>query len=139
MGSWLIGSFGLWYHFFQDIQDLFVIHTQVRSVNGIIRVIGSVCLGPKVIPLSGAHCTRKFENPCLKMFYFIWCCLNTEGYFLITNKRIKIENFFFHSFVQKERCCRNVSTCHFWKKFVLVINNVLCCCKNSKKCQFHFF
>ncbi len=28
------------------------------SVNGIIRLIGSVCLGPKVIPLSGAHCKR---------------------------------------------------------------------------------
>jgi hypothetical protein len=26
------------------------------SVNGIIRLIESVCLGPKVIPLSGAHC-----------------------------------------------------------------------------------
>jgi len=28
------------------------------SVNGIIRLMGSVCLGPKVIPLSGAHCTK---------------------------------------------------------------------------------
>jgi hypothetical protein len=28
----------------------------VRSVNGIIRLMGSVCIGPKVIPLSGAHC-----------------------------------------------------------------------------------
>ena len=27
------------------------------SVNGIIRLMESVCLGPKVIPLSGAHCT----------------------------------------------------------------------------------
>ncbi len=26
------------------------------SVNGIIRLIESVGLGPKVIPLSGAHC-----------------------------------------------------------------------------------
>ncbi len=25
-------------------------------VNGIIQLMGSVCLGPKVIPLSGAHC-----------------------------------------------------------------------------------
>ncbi len=29
------------------------------SVNGIIRLIESVCLGPKVIPLSGAHCITK--------------------------------------------------------------------------------
>jgi hypothetical protein len=28
------------------------------SVNGIIRLMGSVCLGPKVIPLSGTHCTK---------------------------------------------------------------------------------
>ncbi len=27
------------------------------SVNGIIRLMGSVCLGPKVIQLSGAYCS----------------------------------------------------------------------------------
>ncbi len=34
------------------------------SVNGIIRLMGSVCLGPKVIPLSGAHCSI-----CLTFLY----------------------------------------------------------------------
>ncbi len=44
--------------FFQNIQGLFGIHTKVCSVNGIIRLMGSLYLGPKVIPLSGAHCSK---------------------------------------------------------------------------------
>jgi hypothetical protein len=36
------------------------------SVNGIIRLIESVCLGPKVIPLSGAHCISIKVYPIYK-------------------------------------------------------------------------
>jgi hypothetical protein len=32
------------------------------SVNGIIQLMGSVCIGPKVIPLSGAHCMLKIAS-----------------------------------------------------------------------------
>ncbi len=32
------------------------------SVNGIIWLMESVCLRPKVIPLSGAHCTVKMYH-----------------------------------------------------------------------------
>ncbi len=32
------------------------------SVNGISRLMGSVCLGPKVIQLSGAHCINNLSN-----------------------------------------------------------------------------
>jgi hypothetical protein len=32
------------------------------SVNGIIRLMESVFLGPKVIPLSGAHCIDEFDS-----------------------------------------------------------------------------
>jgi hypothetical protein len=32
------------------------------SVIGINRLMGSVCLGPKVIPLSGAHCIMKTKK-----------------------------------------------------------------------------
>jgi len=57
MGSRLIGSFRLWVQFFLGIQGLFVLsNAMCVSVNGIIRLIESVCLGPKVIPLSGARC-----------------------------------------------------------------------------------
>ncbi len=53
-GSRLIGSI------FKGIQGLvglsIVSHPKCVSVNGIIRFMGSVCLSPKVIPLSGAHC-----------------------------------------------------------------------------------
>jgi hypothetical protein len=42
---------------FLGIQGLFVLgKAMCVLVNGIIRLIESVCLGPKVIPLSGAHC-----------------------------------------------------------------------------------
>ena len=41
-------------------------------VNGIIRLIESVCLGPKVIPLSGAHCIKIdniFLHKAIKFFF----------------------------------------------------------------------
>jgi hypothetical protein len=42
---------------FLRIQGLFFLSKAMCVlVNGIIRLIESVCLGPKVIPLSGAHC-----------------------------------------------------------------------------------
>ncbi len=47
------------------------------SVNGISRLIGSVCLGPKVIQLSGAHCivlhimTQSTSNLVWLTLYFI--------------------------------------------------------------------
>jgi hypothetical protein len=45
------------------------------SINGIIRLIESVCLGPKVIPLSGVHCSisnlvNSGENTLNLTFYF---------------------------------------------------------------------
>jgi hypothetical protein len=53
MGSWLIGSI------FQGTQGLFglsrVSQAKNVSVNGIIPLVELVCLGPKVILLSGAH------------------------------------------------------------------------------------
>jgi hypothetical protein len=68
MGSRLIGSFGYWDHFSKDLHVLFGINTKkCVSVNGIIRLMGSVCLGPKVIPLSGAHCSMK--NSALGVVY----------------------------------------------------------------------
>jgi hypothetical protein len=43
------------------IQGLSTVSRAKRvSVNGIIRLMESVCLGPKVIPLSGAHCKINF-------------------------------------------------------------------------------
>jgi hypothetical protein len=47
MGSQLMG-----------IQGVFRL-SKATSVNGIIRLMESVCLVPKVIPLSGAHCNKK--------------------------------------------------------------------------------
>ena len=45
---------------FKGIQGLFCLSTVSQpkcvSVDGIIRLMESVCLGPKVIPLSGLHC-----------------------------------------------------------------------------------
>ncbi len=42
---------------FLGIQGLSTVsHAKRVSVYGIIRLMESVCLGPKVIPLSGAHC-----------------------------------------------------------------------------------
>ncbi len=70
MGSRLIGSFGYSVQFFLGIEGLFVLSKAMCvSVNGIIRLIESVCLGPKVIPLSGAHCITKsiviYSGRCL--------------------------------------------------------------------------
>ncbi len=60
MGSLLMGSFGYWDQFFYGIQGLFGISTVSQQkcvlVNGVIRLLESVCLGPKVIPLSCPHC-----------------------------------------------------------------------------------
>ncbi len=45
------------------------------SVNGIIRLVESVCLGPKVIPLSGAHCNSFCLMSQVKGFptFFLHC------------------------------------------------------------------
>ena len=57
MGSRIMGSSGYWDQIFLGIQGLSTVSRAKRvSVNGIIRLKESVCLGPKVIPLSGAHC-----------------------------------------------------------------------------------
>ncbi len=57
MGSRIMGSSGSWDQLFLGFQCLSTVsHAKRVSVNGIIRLIESVCLGPKVIPLSGAHC-----------------------------------------------------------------------------------
>jgi hypothetical protein len=54
-----MGSFGQWDQFFYGILGLFglskVCQAKCVSVNGIIRLMESVCLDPKVIPLSGTH------------------------------------------------------------------------------------
>ncbi len=59
MGSWFMGSFGYWNQFFWDIRGLFGLSTVSQqkcvSVNGGFRLMESVWLGPKAIPLSGAH------------------------------------------------------------------------------------
>jgi hypothetical protein len=58
MGSRIMGSSGYWDQIFLGIQGLSTVsHTNRVLVNGIIRLMESVCLGPKVIPLSGAHCS----------------------------------------------------------------------------------
>ena len=60
MGSRIMGSSGKWGQLFLGIQGLSTVsHTKRVLVNGIIRLMESVCLGPKVIPLSGAHCITK--------------------------------------------------------------------------------
>ena len=50
---------------FLGIQGLFgPSKAMCASVNGIIRLMESVYLGPKVIPLSGAHCNNKDLTTC---------------------------------------------------------------------------
>ena len=53
------------------------------SVNGIIRLLGSVYLGPKVIPLSGTHCTSKPFRLLLKSYYHQISFVQVKG---LTNK-----------------------------------------------------
>jgi hypothetical protein len=67
MGSWFMGSFRKKDNFFLGIKGLFglntVIQVKFRLINGFIWLMESVCLGPKVIPLTGAYCIYNF------MFY----------------------------------------------------------------------
>jgi hypothetical protein len=77
MGSRLMGSFSKWVQFFLGIQGLFCLDTVGHPicvlVNGIIQLMGSVCLGPKVIPLSSAHCNYKL--------FLMGCCSILNEFF----------------------------------------------------------
>ncbi len=63
MRSGLLGSLGLWDQLFWRIKGQFGLCTVSQatcvSVNGIIWLMESIYLGPKVITLSKAHCTSK--------------------------------------------------------------------------------
>jgi hypothetical protein len=58
------------------------------SVNGIIQLMQSVCLGPKVIPLSGAHCIIKSTFLCKILQRFGISLLETMSKWLYDPKQL---------------------------------------------------
>jgi hypothetical protein len=61
MGSRIMGSIGLWAHFYPDqkvtnFSSIPNFYFDPNSLIGINRLLESICLCPKAIPLNGFHC-----------------------------------------------------------------------------------
>ncbi len=77
-----------WDKFFKGIQGLISVK-QSALVNGIIRLMKSVCLGPKVIPLSDAHCSAFFFE--CKVSLGVSICLDMVSIRLSISTFLKVD------------------------------------------------
>ncbi len=104
------------------------------SVNGISRFMGSVCLGPKVIPLSGAHCIlftgtlipKGWDVPVKTML-----CL----YLLLDSKLTSIQNKNFWRVERVRSHSIRIFWNKIWKKVFKKWSFFKCCIYSFKYCS----